>query len=779
LTKAKEVAKSIGATLVVPEFENDDGEPTDFNDLHIREGVEKVKTAFLVNKCNLQYTIKQQKEGKQYLGSESREARQQLESESNELQTFFYNQKNVRSLQTEGKILWILKDVCHILNISNPSDVAKRLNQDEKTKIDPRYYLNSRSNESVTAVTESGLYKVILQSRKPEALKFERWITHDVLPQICRHGAYIPQATVENAQIPEETKEKKQENAEISDERIPDGFKLTESALYYVDKRSGPVYLCSYLRVLSNTINVDTNENGKLLEFRTSQGEIRKICIKNKDLFSGLSQTILKELASAGLHVNLEAPTKKILVYLNNYSPDRSVKTTKKSGWCVNGFLTENGIITLEERGEDILLDTAYGSTYVAVNGSADDWKENVGELCQGNSRLVLAVSTAFAAPLLHVLDRPNFGVQLVGKSSAGKTTALYVAASVYGPRAYVKSWRATDNALETVAFNHNDMLLILDELGEMSPQKIGAAVYMLANGVGKTRANTSGEAKQAKTWRIALLAAGEVDLNTHMASAGFTTMAGQNIRLLPVPAVPEGCQGLIENAHSFTTPSALVKHLITATQRCYGAPLPEYIKRLIKNQEKIKNNFNEALETKKKEVLPYHADGHDNRVFDFFFTIGFAGELATEYGLTGWNTGEAGESSASLFEGWIRGKGGYGNQEKKMLLYSLRCFFQKYQYSRFISITEYNDVEEKTLNEVIGYRKNTQDGAVFYAYPERLRDALKREIAADINDILKLADELGILERADSKNRTKLIRIKNKVIRLLEFNNKILVDEG
>jgi uncharacterized protein (DUF927 family) len=377
------------------------------------------------------------------------------------------------------------------------------------------------------------------------------------------------------------------------------------------------------------------------------------------------------------------------------------------------------------------------------------------------------------------VLDRPNFGVQLVGKSSAGKTTALYVAASVYGPRAYVKSWRATDNALETIAFNHNEMLLILDELGEMSPQKIGAAVYMLANGVGKTRANTSGDAKQAKTWRIALLAAGEVDLNTHMASAGFTTMAGQNIRLLPVPAVPEGYHGLVENTNGFQNPAAMVKYLINATQRCYGSPLPEYIKHLMKNQEKIKDSFNEALETKKKEMLPHYADGQDNRVFDFFFTVGFAGNLATEYGLTGWRTGEAEASSVSLFEGWIRDKGGYGNQEEKMLLYSLRCFFQKYQYSRFIPMTEYNEVEEKTLNEVIGYRKNTQNGTIFYAYPERLKEALRHEITAEFREILRLMDSLKILERTDNRNLAKLIRIKIKVIRMLKFNSKVLADEG
>jgi putative DNA primase/helicase len=401
LTKAKEAAAAVKARIVVPEFAGDEGEPTDFNDLYIREGVEKVRDAF--------------------------------------------------SLETK-----------------------------EKKETAP----NNPDGDS-----------------------------------------------------------------EIADECMPEGFRLTENALFFI-KKNEPIYLCAYLRVISKTVNIDTNETGKLLEFKTIHGEIKKICMRSKDLFAGISQTILKDLAAAGLHINLEAPTRKILIYLNNYTPNRSLKTTRKSGWCTNGFLTENGIITIEERDEDILLDTAYGSTCVAVSGSWNDWRENIGRLCSGNSRLILAASTAFTAPLLHLLDRPNFGIQLVGKSSAGKTTALYVAASVYGPRGYVKSWRATDNGLETVAFNHNDMLLILDEMGEMSPQKIGATVYMLANGVGKTRANTSGDAKQPKTWRIALLSAGEIDLNTHMVSVGSAAMAGQNIRLLAVPAIPQGQRGLIENTH-------------------------------------------------------------------------------------------------------------------------------------------------------------------------------------------------------------------------------------
>jgi putative DNA primase/helicase len=263
------------------------------------------------------------------------------------------------------------------------------------------------------------------------------------------------------------------------------------------------------------------------------------------------------------------------------------------------------------------------------------------------------------------------------------------------------------------------------------------------------------------------------------MASAGFATMAGQNIRLLAVPAIPEGHRSLVENTHRFATPAALVKHLINATQRYYGAPLPEYIKLLMENQEKIIDDFNDALEAQKTATLPSHADGQDNRVFDFFFTVGFAGELATKHGLTGWPSGEAASAAMTLFKQWIAHKGGFGNQEEKMLLYALRCFFQKNQYSRFVAINEYNDADEnKTIQEFIGYRKNTPSGVVFYAYPERLKEAMRKEIVADFQEILKLADAMGILERTDKRNMTKLVRLKSKLIRLLAFNDRVLADE-
>jgi len=114
---------------------------------------------------------------------------------------------------------------------------------------------------------------------------------------------------------------------------------------------------------------------------------------------------------------------------------------------------------------------------YAAV-GSLADWRREVASRCLGNSRLVLAVATMFAGPLLRFTGATGGGFHIVGgSSSSGKNTALRVAANVVGPPEYAREWRSTANGLEGVAVLHNDATLILDELAQIDPKQAGDAV--------------------------------------------------------------------------------------------------------------------------------------------------------------------------------------------------------------------------------------------------------------------------------------------------------------
>lgn len=103
----------------------------------------------------------------------------------NKLQIFKYEDQEVRTIQKDEEVWWVLKDVCGVLGLSNPSAVADRLDDDERAKFDL-----GRQGES-NIINESGLYNVIIRSDKPEAKKFKRWVTHEVLPTIRKTGGYV------------------------------------------------------------------------------------------------------------------------------------------------------------------------------------------------------------------------------------------------------------------------------------------------------------------------------------------------------------------------------------------------------------------------------------------------------------------------------------------------------------------------------------------------------------------------------------------------------------
>lgn len=114
---------------------------------------------------------------------------------NNEIQQFDFKGASLRTLTDKAGEPWfVAKDVCDILGMSNPSMAVTALDKDEVAQIDPKDYLGSenRSNQAVNIVSEPGLYKLIMRSRKPEAKEFQRWVTHEVLPSIRKTGGYIP-----------------------------------------------------------------------------------------------------------------------------------------------------------------------------------------------------------------------------------------------------------------------------------------------------------------------------------------------------------------------------------------------------------------------------------------------------------------------------------------------------------------------------------------------------------------------------------------------------------
>ena len=111
----------------------------------------------------------------------------------NELQIFKNSEfGEIRTVTKNNEPWFVAIDVCNALDLKNPTVSVGRLDEDEVTK----FNLGGLSGES-NIVSEYGLYNLILASRKKEAKKFKRWITHEVIPTIRKHGAYMSSDVIE------------------------------------------------------------------------------------------------------------------------------------------------------------------------------------------------------------------------------------------------------------------------------------------------------------------------------------------------------------------------------------------------------------------------------------------------------------------------------------------------------------------------------------------------------------------------------------------------------
>lgn len=110
---------------------------------------------------------------------------------NNEIRKFDFRGASLRTLTDEAGEPWfVAKDVCDILG-TDTRDLHKILESDEITNVDS-IHIAQNGGKAPLIISEPGLYRLVMKSRKPEAKEFQRWVTHEVLPQIRKTGGYIP-----------------------------------------------------------------------------------------------------------------------------------------------------------------------------------------------------------------------------------------------------------------------------------------------------------------------------------------------------------------------------------------------------------------------------------------------------------------------------------------------------------------------------------------------------------------------------------------------------------
>lgn len=550
-------------------------------------------------------------------------------------------------------------------------------------------------------------------------------------------------------------------------------FRVDAGGLYWLDtKLERWRRLSDWLEVVAQSRTDDGKEWGVLVRFRDRDGREREWNIPFALFASDNGTEVVKKLLSMGLRIEPERYARRPLIeYLMGTDTERRVTLVGKMGWHGGAFMLPDGVIGEPPEPLHFYSD-APPVCRMAAAGSLADWQEHVAAFAIGNDLVAFALSAAFAPPLLDLIGAETCGFHFVGDSSLGKSTLLKVAASVCGgPDEYPRTWRATDNALEATAAAHSDCLLILDEIGQCDPRIIGETVYMLGNGQGKARANDRGAARDIQhRWRLVFLSSGERTLLDHLADVGKKPQAGMEMRLLTVPACfhqdeqDRKTMGIYQDIRNYNGGAALSDHLGREVARAHGTAFPAFLGALLKPEalRKVPGRIQTVRLSFLAECLTDGASGQARRAADKFAMVAAAGELATEWGVTGWPAGEALRAAAACFRAWLHHRGGEGSHEERQIVEHVRYLLELYGESRF---TRW-DSEEARIDEHAprtmerwGFRRTIEETSMidgvatetrYYVLPEAFRNAFAK--GHDPKRVAGVLADLGALELDDGR---------------------------
>ncbi len=553
-------------------------------------------------------------------------------------------------------------------------------------------------------------------------------------------------------------------------------FRLTDEGLTFIgiDKDGNPLpprWICSPLYVVAKTRDAQSGEWGRLLEWQDDD------CITHQwamplSLLQGDSSDVRRELARLGLSISPNRAARDLITsYLQVFPVEARARCVDKLGWHGDIFVTAGQCIG-QTTEKIVFQNTNSIEPALSSKGSVEEWRDSVGRLASGNSRLVFAISTALAPTLAKLVGEDSGGFHFRGASSSGKSTALKVAASVWGnPQFYCRLWRSTTNGLEGLAAMHNDGLLILDELSQLDPREAGEVAYLLANGQGKTRASRTGTVRKSSQWSLFFLSAGEESLTALMAKSGQRCNAGQEIRLADIEA-DAGCNmGLFETIHDQLSPASMALSLKQNTRQYYGAIGIEWLNQVVTHRERVAKFVTDTIQTFVDAVIHPGATGQIIRVARRFALVAAAGELASQFGLTGWQKGESFHAAKTCFMAWQDAFGVDGHREDRAIMAQVRAFFESHGASRFDNANSPNN--DKILNRAGFYHTDSEGFRIYMVLTETYKNELCKGF--DQRSVTRILLQAGWLKPASDGKASHKPRIKGVgTPRLYVFTSKI-----
>ena len=531
---------------------------------------------------------------------------------------------------------------------------------------------------------------------------------------------------------------------------MPEGFFLVKeggrAGLYKLETRpdgdSREIRLGPPLLVRGMTRGADGNEWGLMLEWIDPDGNKHAWAMPVEMLFRQGSDWY-STLASGGWFGN-PSTRSKLAIFLSTVRPRRRIRCVLRTGWHESIYVLPDTVYGVTE--EDTVLQSSQHGGLYRTSGTMEGWRE-MAELCVGNSRLSFALCAAFAGPLLRLAALEGGGFSFEGGSSSGKTTALQIAASVWGGPEHVRSWRATDNGLENIAVLHNDNVLILDEVGQVNGKVLAECAYMLANGQGKGRSSREGNLRKSLSWRLLFLSSGELGLADKLAENGLKSRGGQEVRFVGLPVD----SSMLTSLHGLPDAGAVANRIKLLASEHYGHAGHDFLQKLTKVEtlNTVRAEIGPAMVDAVRHLVPGGADGQVRRVAMRFALCGMAGMLALRLGILPEKL-DVLDCIEICFRDWLTARGGIGASQDAAILSTVRLFIEQHGASRFQDL----DTQMSTCINRVGFRRKVNGRTEYIVLPESFKaEVIKGYSPRRAGEVLRAA---GWLHQSDGRSTTK-----------------------
>jgi uncharacterized protein (DUF927 family) len=560
--------------------------------------------------------------------------------------------------------------------------------------------------------------------------------------------------------------------------RWPFGFLMKPDGLYADAGEQGLIWLCAPLEVLGEARDAAGEGWSLWLRWNDRDGRphtwpmpARLLVTQPGELEAALLERGLRLSPSPAARVHLREA-------LSGVQAGSRVTLVTRAGWHGLGdteaaYVLPDGTV-IGESTEALVMRAPpeNAAQMVAQAGTLEAWKAEVAASAIGNPLAAFCLAAAFVGPLLDPCGEPSGGFHIAGRSKVGKTLALRLALSAWGPPvkgAMLRDWRSTANGLEGAAEEAGDGLLGLDELHQADPREVAGAVYMIANESGKGRMRRDTTAQRRRTWRTFILSTGELDIASVVSKTGQSLPAGAEVRL---PSIAVDAASAWPERHGRASAEALMGELHGAVRRQHGTAARAFITHLAEARRDDAQGLAEfatVMRNRFAAILPANADPQVRDVARRCALVALAGELAREWGVLPWPEGEAERAAKALLARWIEKRGGSASSEEAQHVRAVRLFLTEHGASRFVALhfDKSQDVNtwvethpDRPVIKRAGWRRRRSDDRDEYLIAPEVWRELCHEAGIDPAEAGRTLRAEGFLDAGDGKNLTSTVRL-------------------